>query len=132
MSLPISSDPSQHAVSVHGVGYVFDLVLTQILKAQLHLSLDMVKNGTRDANRAGLRETLQPGRYVNAIAVDIIAIDDHVAEVDADAKDDPPIFRDVGIAFAQAVLKCHGALHGIYHTRDPPKEPVLGREPIEE
>ena len=34
----------------------------------------------------GIGETLQPGGDVDAVAVESLAFDDHIAQVDADAK----------------------------------------------
>ena len=41
---------------------------------------------SRDADPARRRHPLEPGRDVDAVAVDVVAVDDHVAEVDAEAK----------------------------------------------
>ena len=44
---------------------------------------------------------VRPHRYVDAIAVDIVALDDNIADIDADAKNDPPVFWFRGVACPQ-------------------------------
>ncbi len=46
-------------------------------------------NRARDADPSGLGKALQPSRNVYAIAMDIVAVDHHVAQVDADAELNP-------------------------------------------
>jgi hypothetical protein len=49
-----------------------------------------------DADAAWLRQSLQPRRHIDAIADKVIALDHHVAEVDADAELHPVVFGDIG------------------------------------
>ena len=56
------------------------------------------------ANAARLGNTLQPGSNVDAVAKDIVVIDDDIADMDTDPEFNPDILRDVGI------LRGHGAL----------------------
>src|SRR6266851_9777680 len=51
---------------------------------EIELVPDLVVDGLRNADRAGLGERLESRGDVDAIAEDIIAVDDDVAEVDAD------------------------------------------------
>ena len=44
------------------------------------------------------------------------AFDDHIAEVDADAKLHLPMFGQLGILLFECVLNLHRAAHGIDHT----------------
>ena len=56
----------------------------------------------RDADAAGLGQRLQPGRDIDAVAEEIAALDDDVAEIDADAQADPPV-RPAAPALAAAM-----------------------------
>ena len=51
---------------------------------EIELVPDLVVYGVRDANCAGLGERLEPGGDIDAIAENVVAIDDDIAKVDAD------------------------------------------------
>ena len=46
---------------------------------------DMVVYGLRNADRARLGKGLDPGGDVNPTAKDVVAVDNHVAQIDTDA-----------------------------------------------
>jgi hypothetical protein len=46
----------------------------------------------------------------------IVAIDDHVAEIDSDAEDDALVLRHLGIAVDHRPLHLHRAPHGVNHA----------------
>ena len=48
---------------------------------------DLIAHRRRDADAAGVRHRFQPRRDVHAVAKNVVVLDDHVAEIDADAKD---------------------------------------------
>ena len=52
----------------------------------------------RDADTARFRQPLQPCRDIDAVAIDVVAVDDHVAEIDTDAENDALVLGDTGIA----------------------------------
>src|SRR5216684_3536969 len=87
----------QHPEHPHRVGDVFNRLLAEILVVQCELVLDLVMDGARDADAAGLRETLEARGDVDAVAVDLLAIDHHVPEVDADTKLHPALGWQRGI-----------------------------------
>ena len=60
----------------------------------LHLRMDDVG----DENAAVRRLAFEPRRDIDAVAKDVVALDDDVAEVDADAEVDRPLRRDVALA----------------------------------
>ena len=72
----------------------------------------------------GSAKDFKPSCYVDTIAVDIIALDDNVANVDADAKDDPPNFWLRGIAFAHSRLNCYRTFQSVYHAGELDQRPV--------
>jgi len=77
------------------------------------LVLDLLEHARRYADAARLGQTFQPRRNVDAVAVDVIIFDDHVAKVDADAEIDPPVVLLIGTAFHYAFLGFDSALDGI-------------------
>jgi hypothetical protein len=42
-----------------------------------------------------------------------VLLNDHVAEVDADAEPDPLLLRHLGLALGHAALDLHSAAHGV-------------------
>jgi len=65
---------------------VLDLLLAEIVKGQRQFVADVIARRSRDANRARLGQRFQPGGDVDPIAEQIGAVDDNVANMDADAQ----------------------------------------------
>ena len=66
---------------------------------------------TKTATRFG--ELLQPRSHVYALAVDIFAVDDDVAEIDPNAETDPLFFRSTGLLLFRHFLNSGGARYCI-------------------
>jgi hypothetical protein len=64
-------------------------LLAQILERDVNPVTYPLVNHSRNANPARLRHSFKPSRDVHPIAVDVVSVDHHVAQVDADAKHDP-------------------------------------------
>ena len=67
---------------------------------------------------ARLRERLEPGGDVDAVAVNVVALDDDVAEVDADAERDALVLGQLALALGDAPLHLDRALHRLDHARE--------------
>jgi hypothetical protein len=101
-----------HPIDPHWPGNVLDLLLAQILK-------------TRAAGRArgrgpywgqippGIGQGFDPCGDVNAVAIEVVAFDDHVAEIDADAQLDPAGRRDTSIPPGHCLRHRDHAAHRI-------------------
>jgi hypothetical protein len=59
------------------------------------------------------RRSPLPHGNIDPITKDIVLFDDDIADVNADAKFDPPDLRHVGISFGHAALNFDGASHGV-------------------
>ena len=68
---------------------VLDAVATERSVVEGELVPDLLVDGVRDADAARLCEFLQPRRDVDAVAKNVVAVDDHIAEIDADAQLQP-------------------------------------------
>jgi hypothetical protein len=75
----------------HRLSDVLNRLLAKIFAVQCELVLDLIVDCMGDADAAGVGETLEAGGDVDAVAVDLLAIHHHVAEVDADAKFHPAL-----------------------------------------
>ena len=66
----------------------------------------------------GVGQALEPGGDVDAVAEDVVVLDDHVAEIDADPELDPAGRRHVGVALGHPALDLGGALDGLDDARE--------------
>jgi hypothetical protein len=78
----------------------------------------------RHTDGAGVGKLLEPCRYVHALAKPIIALDDHFAEIDADANIDPLVFGQIGIALDETSLKRDGAFDRVNNASKFRKEAI--------
>src|SRR6266851_9522142 len=100
----------------HWPDNVLDFLLASVLVAQRELVSHLLMDSTRNADAARFGETLEAGGGVDAIAVDLLAIHHHVAEVDADAEFHPALGREIRVFGLQHGLDLDGALDGIDHA----------------
>jgi hypothetical protein len=63
-------------------------------------------------------------RYVHALAKPIIALDDHFAQIDADANVDPLVFRQISIALGGTSLKRRGGFDRVYNASEFRKQAI--------
>ena len=110
-----------------GSGDVLHAVFAQIGKTDRKLLGDMLANGGADADPAGLGKGFEPRRNVDAVAKNVVALYDHVAHVDADAKADAATFIDVRIAALNSLLDDDGAAHRIDDRRELDEKAVARR-----
>jgi hypothetical protein len=86
----------------------------------------MVADGARDADAARRRQCLQPCRDVDAVAVNVAAVGDHVAEIDPDAKSEAPLLGEIQIAVGHRALNFAGAAHRVDHAGEFRQHAVAG------
>ena len=89
---------------MHRLGDVLDGLLALIEELQLELVADLIAHHRRAGDAARPRQALEPRRHVDAVAIEIVAIDDDVAEIDADAELDVPVLGNPGVALRHAAL----------------------------
>ena len=80
--------------------------------------------GDGDAARLGVR--LEPGRDVDAVAVDVVALDDDLGGVDGHAEQDPLFGRLVGGLSGDALLERACAADGVTRGVEQREEAVAG------
>jgi hypothetical protein len=113
-------------IDPHGPRDILDLLLAKILEGVIELVADVIAHHSADADTARFGEGLQSCRDIHAVAEDVVLLDNHVAEVDADAESDTLVLGRFGIAFRHAALDLHGAAHGINDARKLCQEAVAG------
>ena len=94
-----------HAVGAHGPRNVLHLLLAGEVERQAKLALQVVVDGAGEQHAAGVAELLQPGGDVDAVAEQVVALDHHVAEIDADAEDDAALGRDIRLRGGRFLLQ---------------------------
>ena len=79
--------PVDHGDSIadHGSD-VLHLLLTETVESDGELVADLIVNRAGNHDAAGLGKFLQPRRDVDPVAIDVVAVDHDVSQIDADAK----------------------------------------------
>ena len=104
--------------NVYRPGQVLDLPRAQVPVAKRQLGFDLVEDLARNADTAGLGEPLQTRRDVDAVAVDVVVLDDDVAEVNADPEGDATLLGNGFVTFGDAPLDVDGALDRLDDARE--------------
>ena len=109
---------------MHRLGDVLDGLLALVEEFEFELVADLIAHHRRAGDAARPRQPLQPRRHVDAIAIEIVAIDDDVAEIDADAELDVPVLGNPGVALRHAALNFDRAARRIEHAAELDQEAV--------
>src|SRR5216684_647415 len=91
------------------------------------LCADLIPHYTRDANSARLRQSFQASRDIDGIAEEIVALNNDVADVDADPKPHLLADRSISILLGYGVLHRDSTLHGINGAGEIGDETVASR-----
>ena len=105
-------------------GDVLELPLAQILEDQIQLVAHLIAHDFAYADPTGFGQAFEPCRDVDAIAINIVAVYDNVAEVDADAELDAMVRRHIHIAVLYRALDLDRALDGFDHAREFDQEAI--------
>src|SRR5262245_19932887 len=100
-------------IDAYRPGDVFDALLAEIVESKAQPVAYLLVHRARDQYRSRLGQGFEPRRDINAITVEVLAVDDHVAEIDADAELDAHVGRFGRIALGHSALHLDGAAHGI-------------------
>src|SRR5215831_11243540 len=117
MTLPRERSALQlHTPSSNRMRDVLDRLLANIVIGEREFVSDMVVNCARYANAARLGEALQPSGDIHPIPINLFALHHHVAQVDADAKMNPALRRQIRILRLQRSLDLNGAVDSLNYT----------------
>ena len=108
----VDADPED----AHRTGDVLDLDLAHVLERDIELVAHLVARRARDADAPRHRQPLDSRRHVDAVAIDVVALDDDVAEVDADAEHQALVLGRVGLIRSNGFLNLHRAGDGVDHA----------------
>ena len=106
-----------YRVGAHRLGDILHAVAAERTVIEIELVPDLVVNGLRDADGAGLGERLEPGGDVDAIAKDVVPVDDDIAEINPDPQLEPALGRDRVVDGARGALHLDGAAQRVDDAR---------------
>jgi hypothetical protein len=112
---------------MHWLRDVLDRLFTKIFKGERQLVPDVFVNGAGDTDAARFRQTLQPRRDVDAVAVELLPIHNHIAKIDSDAKLHPPRRRDALVFRLESDLNVDCALDCIHHAGEFRQDAITSR-----
>ena len=113
-------------IGPHRAVDVLEVLLAQISELDPDLASDLIVGRRRDADAAGLCDALKPRRDVDAVAKDVMGLDDYVADIDAHAESNAAVFRVTNCKFLDAGLKLHSSPNRFDRARKLRQEPVAG------
>jgi hypothetical protein len=108
--------PNSHLerIGSHGLGDILQALIAEVAHGQIEPSFHLSVRIFGKTDCAGICDAFQSRRDVDAVAHQVaVAFLHHVADMDADAKDDAPILRDAGVAFDHGVLHLDCATHSV-------------------
>src|SRR6516162_5727824 len=114
------------AVDMHRPGDVLDPLLACVFEGNLEPIANLVAHHPADTDFSWLGESFEAGGDVDAVAVDIALIEDHVAQIDADAELDPLLRRHMRVALGHPSPYLDGAAHRIDDAGEFDEQPVAG------
>jgi hypothetical protein len=97
-----------------------------ILEAALNLAPNLPVSIVGNANPTRLCDPFETHRNIDPVTKDIVAFDDNIANVNADAKFDPFVLQDIGILLCHAALDFVGTSHGVDHAGELNESAVAG------
>jgi hypothetical protein len=100
-------------IDPHRLGDILQSLRPEIVEASLDFVPDVVIGGPGDQDAARLGDAFEPRRYVDAVAIEITALDNHVTQIDTDAQHDAPLLGLIAVRGGHALLEIDRALHGV-------------------
>src|SRR5690348_16083405 len=97
-------------------GNIFHALLTEVLERVRQFISYLLEYGLGDTDPVRFGKRLEPRRDIDPIAVDVLRLGDHVAQVDAYAKADALVVSDAQIAMSHAALHLDRAENGFDDT----------------
>ena len=111
-------------VDANGLGNVFKFMLSTVLEVHVDVFCSMLVGGGAQGNATRLSQPFNSSCDVYAIAVYVIAFDDHVTQIDADAYLQASFCWHPSVAFCRITLGGDCAAHRMDDTRKLHQRPV--------
>ena len=112
-----------YPIDPHRASDVLDLLLAQILKHKRQPVAHVLIHRVGDEHPAGIGQRFDARGDIDAVAIEVVAPDNHVAEIDADAQFDAIVRRDTGVPLGHRLLHRDRAAHRIDDAGKPTSRP---------
>jgi hypothetical protein len=93
-------------------------LLAQVIEGKVYLALDLSIGVARQEDASGLGDPFEAGSNIDAIAEQIVVLDHHIPEVDADAEFNALLDREIGVAQWYLSLHLNSASHCVHDARE--------------
>ena len=113
-------------VDVHRLGDVLERDAAAIGEQRVDVLVDRRVHRLRQADAAGVGDLLQPGGDVDAVAEDVVALDDYIAEMHSHAEDETLVGGDFRVAFGHQPLHPERRAHCVEGAGELEQQPIAG------
>ena len=101
-------------------------MLAEILEGEIELVAYLVPNDAAHTDPARFGKGLQTRGDIHPVAEDVVLLDDHISEVDADAEPDAAFVGYVGFTVSHPPLHLDCAPHGVQNAAKLCQQAVAG------
>ena len=108
-------------------GDIFHRLRAEVVDADIEAVTDIVAHARRDTDTARIGQRFKARGDVNAIAKDIVSVDDDVADVDAETETNLTVFREPGVPLGHTALNIDGVRNRIDRAAELDQRPVARR-----
>ena len=105
---------------------VLQHLVADVLEAHRQLVADVIPYRPRNNDSAGLGQSFEAGRNIDAIAKDVIGLDNDIAEVDADAEGDFLVGLIAAVSLGGALLDLDRATQRFHDTDEFRQQAIAG------
>jgi hypothetical protein len=105
---------------------ILDLLIAHILESEIELVAHLVAHDPADANAAGIRQGFEAGGDIDTVAVDVVLVDNDVAEIDPDAEPDAAVLGHAGFAIYHCPLQLGGTADRVHDAREFRQHAIAG------
>src|SRR5207237_10632560 len=118
--------PEVHPVYLNRTRDVLDLLRTEVLEREAQLIQYLVADNSARADSPRFCHRLQPRGDIDAVAMNVVAINDDVADVDANTKVKTLMGRSSCITLGHATLHVDRTAHRIDNAREFQQQTITG------
>src|SRR4029078_4137319 len=101
------------SINPYPIDHVLECLQAQIFEAALYFVFDMIERRAGDQHISRFRHTSEPGGDIDAVTVEIAALDHDITEIDADSEYNVPILGHTGVCLRHAALQLDRTLNRI-------------------
>lgn len=102
------------------------ILLAQIGELNPDFASDLIVGSRGYANAAGFCDALKPGRNIHAVAKDVIRLGNYVADINAHAEGNAPVFWVIDCKLLDTGLELNSSSNCFDRARKFGQEPVPG------